>query len=149
MTSKKRIIEVNGINIEIDPATIKIVESYKVGDNVKVLIKKYDKFEMYHGVIIGFYSFENRPTIGISYLNTDYGEDKIKTVYLHKDSKDIELCPTMETDLEIDKASVLESMDKKIESVKQELAKCEMERKFFLERFGSIFKLEKTEQEVA
>lgn len=137
----KRIVEISGVKVEIDLQDAKVVENYKVGDNVKVLLKKYnDNYEMYHGIIVGFYNFENRPTIAIAYIETDYQGSAIKTIYLHKDSKDMEICPTIKSELFIDKDSVLQKMDKNITAKETELAELQAQRKFFLNRFGSFFK---------
>ena len=55
---QKRIIEVNGVKMEIDLRNAKVVENYKVGDYVKVLIKEYNSYKSYIGNIIGFDNFE-------------------------------------------------------------------------------------------
>ena len=49
----KRIIEINGIKLEVDLTTAKRIDEFKVGDNVKVLRKSYnDTFEVLAGVIL-------------------------------------------------------------------------------------------------
>jgi hypothetical protein len=46
-----RIVEVDGIKLEIDERTARTIESYKVGDPVKVLVKSYgDSYNIYPGV---------------------------------------------------------------------------------------------------
>ena len=37
---EKRIVEIDGVKIEVDLRTAKRVDSYKVGDNVKILEKE-------------------------------------------------------------------------------------------------------------
>jgi hypothetical protein len=148
MSDGKKIIEVHGVKIEVDPATIRIVESYKVGDNVKILLKEYNDWKLHHAVITGFYPFKNKPSIALAYMNEGYGEDKVKFIVLNEDSKDVELCPAAELDLELDKKDILSSMDRKIESIKADLANHEMQRKFFLERFGQVFENPKKQEVV-
>ena len=140
MSGEKRIIEVHGVKIEVDTRDLKVIDTYRIGQNVKVLVKTYNDWKLFHAVITGFFPFNNLPTITLAYFDPAYGEDKVKFIALNKDSKDIELCPAAELDLELDKKDVLDSMDRKIESIKQDLAKQEMQRRFFLERFNSIFK---------
>lgn len=56
------IVEINGIKMAIDErtATIQKVDTFKVGDPVKVLIKEYSSYNAKFGVIIGFDNFKNR-----------------------------------------------------------------------------------------
>ena len=145
MSDEKKTIEVRGVKIEVDPQNIKVIGTYRIGQNVKVLIKTYNDWKLHHAVITGFYPFESLPTISLAYLDTGYREDKVKFITFNKDSKDVELCPAAELDLELDKKDILDSMDRKIESIKQDLAKHEAERRFFLDRFGSIFETSKSE----
>ena len=139
MSGEKRIIEVHGVKIEVDTRDIKVIDTYRIGQNVKVLIKTYNDWKLYHAIITGFYPFNNLPTITLAYFNTNYGEDKVKFITFNSDSKDVELCPAAELDLELDKKEVLDEMDRKIVSIKTDLAQHEMNRKFFLERFGQVF----------
>lgn len=91
--SEKTIIEINGIKLEVDLRNAKRVDEFKVGDNVKVLIKKYsDTFVSHPGVIIGFDAFEKRPTIIICYLDVDYSNSAVRFCYFNQDSKDLEIC---------------------------------------------------------
>lgn len=39
---ERRIVEINGVKIEVDMRTAKRVDSFRVGDNVKVLDKDYN-----------------------------------------------------------------------------------------------------------
>ena len=55
----KRIIEINGIKLEVDLSTAKRIDEFRVGDNVKVLRKGYnDNFEVLAGVIVEFVNFK-------------------------------------------------------------------------------------------
>ena len=74
---QKRIIEVNGVKMEIDLRNAKVVENYKVGDYVKVLIKEYNSYKSYIGNIIVFDNFEKTPTIVIAYLKNEYSSSTI------------------------------------------------------------------------
>ena len=40
---EKRIIEVNGIKMEVDLRNAKRIDQFKVGDSVKVLVKSYSE----------------------------------------------------------------------------------------------------------
>ena len=39
---EKRIVEIDGVKIEVDLRTAKRIDTFRVGDNVKVLCKEYN-----------------------------------------------------------------------------------------------------------
>ena len=136
----KRIIEVGGVKLEVDMRYARTVESYRVGDNVKVLIKTYgDTFESHAGVIVGFDSFAARPTIVIAYVKTDYASADIKFLYLNKDTKDVEICPMIGDELIIDKQRVVDLLDKGIASKQKELDELNIKKAYFLTNFERAF----------
>lgn len=53
----KRIIEINGIKLEVDLRSARRIDEFKVGDTVKVLDRRNDKNEMRTGVITDFANF--------------------------------------------------------------------------------------------
>lgn len=84
----KRIVEINGIKMEIDLRHAKRVDHFKVGDQVKVLIKEYPSYKSYPGVIVGFDEFVNLPTIIVAYLDTSYGNTGVKFTFINANSRD-------------------------------------------------------------
>lgn len=48
----KRIIEINGVKLEIDTREAVSIDTVKVGDPVKVLIKDYSSYKSFPGVVI-------------------------------------------------------------------------------------------------
>ena len=51
--SEKKIVEVNGIKLEVSLTTDKRIDEYKIGDNVKILMKRYSgAFDSYPGIIV-------------------------------------------------------------------------------------------------
>lgn len=112
MESTKRIIEINGIKMEVDLRDVKIIENYKVGDNIKVLIKKYsDNYVSHVGVIIGFDNFEAHPTVVIAYLNVEYNKASIEFLYFNSHSKDVEITQLNDWDLPLQKSDVIEKFN--------------------------------------
>lgn len=136
---EKRIIEINGVKMEIDLRHAKTIENYKVGDSIKVLIKQYDNYKSFIGVIVGFDEFQNNPTIVIAYLEVDYNEANIKFVYFNKTSKDVEICPINKWDLPYSKQSVIDKIDREILKKEQEVETLKSKRQVFLEMFGKYF----------
>lgn len=141
----KKIVEINGIKVEVDLRTAKIIENYKVGDAVKILVKKYsDSFESKAGVIVGFDEFQNRPTIVVAYIDSTYSGVELKFAYINKDSKDYELAPLQEFETKVSYNEIQKQWDKKIFDKEQELSKLNSERQWFndnyMKYFGKFFK---------
>lgn len=90
MSEEKRIIEINGIKMEIDlrTATSRTVDTFCIGDKVKILLKEYgDSFRSYAGAIVGFDAFQQRPTIIVAYLAGGYSAAEIKFAYINADKQ--------------------------------------------------------------
>ena len=136
----KRIVEINGVKLEIDLTTARVVDNYRVGDNVKVLVKQYgDSLKSFPGVIIGFDAFEKRPTIVIAYLDIEYSNASVKFVYLNADTKDCEICPMQEHELSFDKSRVVDLLDREITKREQELIEVKNKKGYFLSHFETYF----------
>ncbi len=56
-------VEINGVKFEINMDTAKRIDTFKVGDNVRLLDKRYSSSQIYTGVILGFYNFKELPTM--------------------------------------------------------------------------------------
>ena len=133
---EKRIVEIDGVKIEVDMRTAKVIEAYKVGDKVKVLIKSYgDTFDMYPGVIMGFYEFKDLPCIEVAYLR--HSDIQLKT--LNAVSKDISIAPISEAELIMDRQDVISRLNKDIENKKREALDLECKRDYFLKHFDTYF----------
>ena len=136
---QKRIIEVNGVKMEIDLRNAKVVENYKVGDYVKVLIKEYNSYKSYIGNIIGFDNFEKTPTIVIAYLKNEYSSSTIDFVYYNSTSVDVELTTLNEWDIPLEKSTILENFNKEILKKEQELKEMKKKADDFERLFGKYF----------
>lgn len=130
---EKRIIEINGIKMEVDLRYAKRVDSYRVGDSVKALIRNYgDSFTAYPGVIVGFTEFQNRPCIDLLYLKQD-GEVAFKSIT--KDDKDTEIAPFNQFEEDFDKVSVLEKLNRQIEQAEEAVRMTKAKKEAFLKFF--------------
>ncbi len=140
MDDNKRIVEIGGVKLEVDLRHARVIENFKIGDTVKVLMKKYgDTYESHLGVIVGFDNFKERPTIVIAYVEDSYNEAGIKMLFLNKDSKDTEICPLTKDELVIDKTTIMSRFDVKIASKQKELDELNGHKTYFLEKFGLYF----------
>lgn len=135
-----RTIEVNGIKLEIDERTARTVESYKVGDRVKVLVKKYSDYAIYPGVIVGFAAFEKLPTIEVMYLVPESWEsDPLKFVGINSKTEEIEIVPLNDAEVVLDRKDALERFDRSIRDARTKLEDLERKRAFFVEKFATVF----------
>lgn len=137
---QKQIIEINGIKMEVDLRHAKVIDQYKVGDSIKVLLNEYgEKYKSYIGTIIGFDNFEKHPTIVIAYLKTEYSSATIDYVYFNSETKDVEITALNDWDIPVTKAQVIEKMDKMIESKANEIKEVEQKKALFERLFGQYF----------
>lgn len=136
----KTVIEVNGIKLEVDLRTAKRIDELKVGDRVKVLVKNYSDYAVHAGTIIGFEPFQNLPTIIVAYLEKSYSEAKIKFLYFNSQTKETEIVKAIDDDcLDIDKASVLQMMDREIIKAQETVKDLQAKRQFFVDNFKSYW----------
>ena len=136
----KTIIEINGVKLEVDLRNAKRIDQFKVGDNVKVLIKQYgDNFTSYPGVIVGFDHFEARPTIVICYMDANYNASEIKFCYFNKDSKDIEICHMGDHEKTLEKERCIDYLDRSINKMEFELDQLKRKKNYFLEHYNKHF----------
>lgn len=140
MSDTKTIIEVNGVKLEVDLRTARRVDELRVGSRVKCLVKKYDSYDVYPGVIVGFDPFQVRPSITVAYLELDYGGAGLKFKTFNQDTKDFEIVAAIDNDqLEVNKANIIEKMDREAEKKRMELEEIEQRKQFFLDNFKAYF----------
>lgn len=140
-----RIIEINGIKMEVDLRTAKRLENFKVGDPVKLLIKEYtDSFKSHPGVIVGFDEFKNRPTIIVGYIKSSYSSTELAFAYINQDTKDFELAALQDFEMKVSFAEIQKQFDKKIDDAENLLRKATQEKEWFnttySKYFGKMFK---------
>lgn len=134
-TDEKRIIEINGIKMEVDLRHARRVDCYRVGDSVKVLVKQYsDTYTTYPGVIIGFTEFQNRPCIDLVYVSRD-GDVVFKSYT--QDDKDTEIAPFNEYEQLFEKVDIVEKLDRKIVKAEEELRMLKEKKAVFLKFFNA------------
>ena len=135
--SSKRIVEIDGVKVEVDLRQAKVVDAYRVGMNVKVLKKRYDGYESLPGVIVGFDDFTNLPTIVVAILECSWGADpKIEFVYFNAKSKELELAPAIADEFPVTREEALKHFDRAIGKHEAEIRALQEKREYFLRRFG-------------
>lgn len=140
MESDMQTVEINGVKLEVDMRTARKIESYKIGDRVKVLVKDYSTYKPHAGVIVAFDMFEKLPTITVAYLDITYSGADIKFVYLNaQEDNDTEIAPYND-DILVDKADVLAKLDREITKKETEIDDLNAKKAYFSQNFGLYFK---------
>ena len=140
----EREIEIDGVKVAVDMRTVKKIDVYRVGDNVKVLKKSYDTYHTYSGVIVDFVNFKELPAIVVAYFIQDYSSTSIEFETITKDTKDIEIAPCLPQELSINKNRVIDKFNYEIEQQQHKVDELKAKRDYFLENFGKFFEEEKT-----
>ena len=140
----EREIEIDGVKVAVDMRTVKKIDVYRVGDNVKVLKKSYDTYHTYSGVIVDFVNFKELPAIVVAYFIQDYSSTSIEFETITKDTKDIEIAPCLPHELSINKNRVIDKFNYEIEQQQHKVDELKAKRDYFLENFGKFFEEEKT-----
>lgn len=142
----KRIIEIEGVKIEVDLRNAKRVDILRVGSAVKVLVKNYNNYSVHTGVVVGFDAFEKLPTILIAYINKDYLKTELNLLAFNAESKDIEIVMSDPEDIYFDREEVEKWFDRERETKEREIAELESKRAYFRRHFGKLFDSELVEQ---
>jgi hypothetical protein len=139
---EKTIVEINGVKMEVDLRTARVIDNYRVGDTVKMLRKEYsNSFTVDYAVIINFTAFKNLPTIEL--LSVDY-RGSVQYRSYNAETKDIEIAPVNNLQIQFDYATITQNLNREIASKEKELEEARAKARAFHEAFGKIFGGEKT-----
>jgi hypothetical protein len=136
---EKRIIEINGVKMEVDLREATVIDTFRIGSKVKILISESEKPEVHPGIIIGFEDFPSLPTIVIAYLKTDYWSSGVRFLYFNSDTKNTEVIVADSSYVPIEKSEVIRKMNKEIEEKMTALADLKAKKKYFEDNFGVYF----------
>lgn len=138
MDENMRIIEVNGVKLEIDMRTVKRVDSFRVGHRLKVLRKTYSGYESLPGVLVGIDEFKALPTLVVACVKP-FG-DGIEFVYINAETKDSEICAMSEEDIIPTRDTVLGTFDQSIQKAEADLLSLHQKRAYFVRMYGALLK---------
>lgn len=134
------VIEINGIKLEVDLRTAKRIDTLRIGDRVKCLVKKYNEWETLPGVVVGFEPFDQLPTIVVAYLDRSYPTSNLILKSVNAQTKDFEIVVDIDRNaLEIDKGKVLDQFETELRKKRLEIEEIEMKRVYFLKHFARYF----------
>ena len=142
----KKVVEIGGVKMEVDMSTAKVINQYKVGDNVKILKNEgygdNKEWNVYPGVIGGLVQFRNKPIIVIAYLKVSYSDVEVKFINLNEDTKDIEIMPALPEEIPISEASVIEKLNNEITEKEKAVTDAKAKKNYFVKHFNKYFKEE-------
>ena len=143
MEDSKRIIEIDGVKVEVDLRTAKRVDSFKVGDNIKILDKEYDNYKVKPGIIVDFAEFQELPTIVIAVFEEGSWSSvpNISFIYYNKNtSKKVEIVSCSEDEIKVSKEGVIERFEREIQKKKNEYEDLKNKLDYFKTHFLKSYK---------
>ncbi len=123
MEETKRIVEIDGVKVEVDLRSAKRVDYYRVGDNVKILEKDSSDYKVKPGIITDFAEFQELPTIVIAVFEDGsyWSTPSIKFIHYNAKTADkIEMVPATEDEIKLSKDGVIEKFEREIQKKKNE-----------------------------
>lgn len=140
MDKNKRIIEVNGIKLEVDLRTARRIDEFKVGDTVRVLDKRNGKNEMRPGVITDFANFRELPTIIVAvYKAPDYWtKPSIEFIHFNSDTTDVEIVGVSAEEIIVSHDTIVQKFDDEIAQKRSELNDLMIKRDTFVKYFLGV-----------
>lgn len=140
----KRVVKINGMKLEIDLRYAKRIDTFKVGDNVKILKKadressygdKEDK--IYPGMIVDFANFQDLPTLVIAYFEEGSWSSAptIQFLYFNEHTTGWDLVWCDENELKVSEHSILQKFDREIEKKQKELDDLVGKKEYFITHF--------------
>ena len=138
MENNIRTIEVNGVKLEVDMRYARRIDTFKVGDNVKVLDKRNGKNEMRSGVITDFANFKELPTMMVAIFKSgDYwnSNPSIEFIPYNSDTENIEIVGVSCEEIMVSRETILEKFNAEIERKQNELNDLIIKRDTFKKYF--------------
>lgn len=138
MEETKRIVEIDGVKVEVDLRTAKRIDCFRVGDNVKILDKESSDYKVKPGIITDFAEFQELPTIVIAVFEEGSYWDKPSIKFFHYNAKTadkIEIVPATEDEIKLSKDGVIEKFEREIQKKKNEYTDLQNQLDYFKRHF--------------
>lgn len=139
MDDNKRIIEINGVKLEVDMRSARRIDEFRVGDNVKVLDNRGGKNLVRSGVITDFANFKELPTLIIAmYCPPDYwSKPSIEFLYFNSQTEYVEIVGVSAEETIVSRETVVQKFDDEIAKKRDELNGLIIKRDTFVKYFGN------------
>ena len=135
----KRIVEIDGVKIEVDLRSAKRIDTFRVGDNVKVLCKDYsNQFKVKPGIITDFANFKEKPTIVVAVFDEGSwsSSPSIEFIHIYEGMEDkFEIVYTSDEDLRLTKDGVIEKFEREIQKKRNEAQDLQNQLEYFKKHF--------------
>lgn len=141
MNNETRTIEINGIKLDVDLRTAVRVETLKIGDRVRVLVKNYSGYNVHPGVVVGFEPFQKLPTISVAYISSS----ALQIQAINDETKDFEIVPALDDTLMLEREHVVDMMNREITRKEVELDEARRKLDYFQRMFGKWFESEQAQ----
>ena len=136
---EKRIVEIDGVKIEVDLRTAKRIDTFAVGDNVKVLCKEYnDQYKVKPGIMTDFANFKEKPTIVVAVFNEGSwsSSPSIEFIYIYEGMEDkYEIVFADDEELRLTKDGVVEKFEREIQKKRNEAQDLQNQLDYFKKHF--------------
>lgn len=134
----KRIIEINGVKLEVDMTTARRIDEFRVGDTVKVLDNRNDRNELRCGVITDFAEFKELPTMMVAiYKCGDYwSQPTIEFIPYNAETEKIEIVGVSAEEVIVSRETIVQKFDSEIAKKRDELNDLIIKRDTFVKYFG-------------
>ena len=139
MSEEKRVIEINGVKLEVDLRNERRIDAFRVGDNVKVLDTMSGKNEVRSGVITDFANFKDLPTIIVAVYKAGdcWTKPTIEFIYFNSDTEGIEIVGVSAEEIIVSKDTIVQRFDDEIIKKRDELHDLIGKRDTFVKYFGN------------
>ena len=137
MDENKRIVEINGIKLEVDLRSARRIDEFRVGDNVKVLDSRNGKNLVRSGVITDFANFKELPTLIVAmYCPPDYwSKPSVEFLYYNSQTEDVEIVGVSAEEVIVSRETVVQKFDDEIAKKRDELNDLIIKRDTFVKYF--------------
>ena len=138
MGEEKRVVEINGVKVEVDMRYAKRIDEFKVGDTVKVLDNRNDRNEMRTGVITDFADFKELPTIMVAvYKAGDYwSKPTIEFIPYNAETKDLEIVGVSAEEIMVSRETIVQKfygeIERKLDELNDLIIKRDTFKKYFV-----------------
>lgn len=148
MEENKRIVEIDGVKLEVDLRTAKKIDVMRVGDNVKVLKKEYDGYKVLSGIIVDFVTFNSLPTITVAVFNEASWNGAPSISFIHYNSAVekgmYEISPCSVDEILVTRDGVLEKFEREIQKKYNEYEDLKNQKEYFIKHFmKSVHEIER------
>lgn len=137
-----REIDVNGVKVEVDMRYARRIDTFKVGDTVKVLDKRNDHNDLRTGVITDFANFKDLPTIMVAVYKTGsyWEKPNIEFIPYNSETTGIEIVGVSAEEVIVSKDTIVDHFNDEIIKARNQLNDLIVKRDTFIKYFGGTRK---------